>query len=200
MQVVLLERIERLGKMGDLVTVKPGFARNFLLPQNKALRATKENIAFFEKQRAELEAQSKDLQTKAEGMKKKIDGHTIILARQSSDAGVLFGSVTTREIAGLLSEKFDSITRHQIVLDAPIKARGVHEVPVQLHPEVRTSVKISIAPSEEEAQTQLVKKQEPKEEKKAASEVKAEKAAKEAEEKAEGEVPAEVKAVEATDA
>lgn len=194
MQVVLLERIERLGKMGDVVTVKPGFARNFLLPQNKALRATKENIAFFEKQRAELEAQSKDLQTKAEGMKKKIDGYALTLARQSSDAGVLFGSVTTREIAGLLSEKFDSITRHQIMIDAPIKARGIHEVPVQLHPEVRATIKISIALSEEEAQTQLTKKTEQKEEKKAASEVKAEKAAKAAEASAEAETVGEEKA------
>ena len=188
MQVVLLERIERLGKMGDVVTVKPGYARNFLLPKSKALRATKENISFFEKQRAELESKSKDLQTKAEGMKKKIDGHILILARSSSDAGVLFGSVTTREIAGLLSEKFDNVTRHQVILSAPIKAKGVHEVPVQLHPEVRAFIKVSIALSEEEAQAQLVKKSEQKEKNKEASEVKAEKAAKNAEAKAEAEV------------
>ncbi len=195
MQVVLLERIQRLGKMGDVVTVKPGFARNYLLPQNKALRATKQNIEIFEKQRAELESQSKDLQTKAEGMKKKIDGHIMVMARQSSDAGVLFGSVTTREIAGLLSEKFDTITRHQVVLDAPIKTRGVHDVPVQLHPEVRTTVKISIAPSEEEAHAQLAKKAESKkEETKEVSKVKAEKAAKEAEEKAETEAEAQADA------
>jgi large subunit ribosomal protein L9 len=201
MQVVLLERIERLGKMGDVVTVKPGYARNFLLPQNKALRATKANIEVFEKQRADLEAQSKDLQTKAEGMKKKMDGHVMIIARQSSEAGVLFGSVTTREIAGILSEKFEGVTRHKIILDAPIKAVGIHEVPVQLHPEVRTTVKISIAPSEEEAQAQLVKKQEPKkEEKKETSEVKAEKAAKAAKAKAEAEAVADDAAEEKADA
>lgn len=166
MKVVLLEKIDRLGKMGDVVTVKPGFARNFLLPKKKALRATDENIAYFEKERAAFEAESKDLATKAEGLKKTLDGQMFFVVRQSSEAGNLYGSVTARDIAALVQAKAPSVNHHQVVLEAPLKLAGVHSVTVRLHPEVTTSVIVSIAPSEEEAKNQTVKK-EKKTEKKA---------------------------------
>ena len=164
MQVVLLEKIERLGKMGDVVTVKPGYARNFLLPKQKALRATEENIAYFEKERAVLEAQSKDLQTKAEGTKKIVDGQVFLVARQSSEAGSLYGSVTTRDIAEIVSTKVEGLNHHNVVLEAPLKSSGVHVVTLRLHPEVFATVTLSIAPSEEEAKAQMEKKSEKKEE------------------------------------
>ena len=178
MQVVLLEKIERLGKMGDLVTVKPGYARNFLLPKKKALRATDENIAYFEKERAVLEAQSKDLQTKAEGTKKLVDGQVFLVARQSSEAGSLYGSVTARDIADIVSTKVSGLNHHQVVLEAPLKATGIHVITLRLHPEVLAKVTFSIAPSEEEAKAQMEKKPEAKKEA-------APKAAKKAEPKAE---------------
>jgi large subunit ribosomal protein L9 len=159
MKVVLLEKIDRLGKMGDVVTVKPGFARNFLLPKKKALRATDDNIAYFEKERAVLEAQSKDLATKAEGLKKLLEGKAFFVVRQSSDAGGLYGSVTTRDIAALVHAVDSTVNHHQVVLDAPIKSSGVHTVTLRLHPDVKTSIVVSIAPSEEEAKNQTVKKE-----------------------------------------
>jgi large subunit ribosomal protein L9 len=157
MQVILLERIERLGKMGDVVDVKPGFARNFLLPQRKALRATKEAIAEFEKKRAVLEMQSKDLALQAEGMKKTIDGQVFLVARQSSEAGSLYGSVSARDIADVVSQKLEHITRHHVVLETPIKTTGVYAIALRLHPEVLASVTVSIAPSEAEAKNLLEK-------------------------------------------
>jgi large subunit ribosomal protein L9 len=157
MQLILLERIERLGKMGDVVTVRPGYARNFLLPQKKALRATAEAIAEFEKKRAVLELQSKDLAVKAEGTKKMIDGHVFLLARQASDAGHLYGSVSARDIADVVSQKLDHITRHHVVLEAPIKSTGVYTIKLRLHPEVLATITLSIAPSEEEAKELLEK-------------------------------------------
>lgn len=168
MKVVLLEKIERLGKMGDVVTVKPGFARNFLLPKKKALRATDDNIAYFEKERAVLEAQSKDLATKAEGLKKILDGKAFYIVRQSSDAGHLYGSVTARDIAALV-QSAAPVHHHQVVLDAPIKSSGIHSVTLRLHPEVITSIIVSIAPSEEEAKNQTVKKEKKVEKPKEAS-------------------------------
>jgi large subunit ribosomal protein L9 len=157
MQVILLERIERLGKMGDVVDVKPGYARNFLLPQKKALRATNEAIAEFEKKRAVLEMQSKDLALQAEGMKKTIDGQVFLVARQCSEAGSLYGSVSARDIADVVSQKLEHLTRHHVVLETPIKTTGVYAIALRLHPEVLASVTVSIAPSEAEAKSLLEK-------------------------------------------
>ena len=174
MKVVLLEKIDRLGKMGDVVTVKNGYGRNYLLPKKKALRATEENIAYFEKERAVLEAQSKDLQTKAEGKKKLIDGQAFLLARQCSEAGSLYGSVTTRDVAEVIKGKVAGLTHNNVMLEQPIKASGVHVVTLSLHPEVQANITLSIAPSEEEAKAQLEKKSEKKTEKKAEETPKAE--------------------------
>ncbi len=157
MQVILLERIERLGKMGDVVDVKPGYARNFLLPQRKALRATKEAIADFEQKRAVLEMQSKDLALQAEGMKKMIDGQVFLVARQCSEAGSLYGSVSARDIADVVSQKLEHITRHHVILETPLKTTGVYAIALRLHPEVLASVTVSIAPSEAEAKNLLEK-------------------------------------------
>ena len=165
MKLVLLEKIDRLGKMGDVVTVKPGYGRNFLLPKKKALRATEENIAYFEKERAALESQSKDLETKAEGTKKLIDGQVFLVARQSSEAGHLYGSVTTRDVAEIASTKVEGLNRHHVLLEAPIKNSGVHVITLRLHPEVTANITLSIAPSEEEAKAQMEKKPEEKKEK-----------------------------------
>ena len=151
MKIVLLERVEKLGKMGDVINVKDGFGRNYLLPQKKALRATKDNIAYFEKQKATLQAQSKDLQTKAEGIAKKISGVELIMIRQSSEAGNLYGSVSSRDIVKGLEEKEIMINHTMVRIEKPVKMVGVHEIKLILHPEVTTFIKISIAPSEEEA-------------------------------------------------
>ncbi|MFN7662292.1 MAG: 50S ribosomal protein L9 [Alphaproteobacteria bacterium] len=155
MKVVLLERIEKLGRMGDVVSVKDGFGRNYLLPQKKALRATAENIAYFENQRAALEEKSKDLQTQAEGLAKKIEKVKLLVIRQASEAGQLYGSVTSRDIAKYLAEKSISITHAQVRIDTPVKTVGVYDIKLALHPEVSTFVKISVAPSEEEAKKLL---------------------------------------------
>ncbi|UNM06133.1 MAG: 50S ribosomal protein L9 [Holosporaceae bacterium] len=151
MKIVLLERVEKLGKMGDVINVKDGFGRNYLLPQKKALRATKDNIAYFEKQKATLQAQSKDLQTKAEGIAKKISGVELIMIRQSSEAGNLYGSVSSRDIVKGLEEKEIMINHTMVRIEKPVKMVGVHEIKLILHSEVTTFIKISIAPSEEEA-------------------------------------------------
>lgn len=155
MKVVLLERIEKLGRMGDVVSVKDGFGRNYLLPQKKALRATAENIAYFENQRAALEEKSKDLQTQAEGLAKKIEKVKLLVIRQASEAGQLYGSVTGRDIAKYLAEKSITITHSQVRIDTPVKTVGVYDIKLALHPEVSTFVTISIAPSEEEAKKLL---------------------------------------------
>lgn len=155
MKIVLLERIEKLGRMGDVVTVKNGFGRNYLLPQKKALRATPENIAYFEQQRAALEEKSKDLQVKAEAMAKKVEKVRLIIIRQASETGHLYGSVTTRDIARQLEEHKITITHPQVRIDSPLKTVGVHDVKISLHPEVSTFIKVSIAPSEDEAKKLL---------------------------------------------
>ena len=157
MKIVLLERIERLGRMGDIVTVANGFARNFLLPKKKALRATTENIEYFQKERAKLEAVSQDLQTRAEGVAKKIADLKIILIRQSSESGILYGSVTTRDVAKEMALHGTVIQHSQVRIHHPIKTIGVHRILIQLHPEVGQEIIVSIAPSIEEAQAQLVK-------------------------------------------
>lgn len=151
MQVVLLERVEKLGQMGEVVTVKDGFARNFLLPRKKALRATKENLVRFEAQRAQLEARNLELRAEAEKVQVKIEGLSIIVLRQAGDTGQLYGSVTTRDIAdGVTAEGF-SVNRNQVALEHPIKSIGLHAVRLTLHPEVTTTITVNVARTEEEA-------------------------------------------------
>jgi len=154
MHVILLERIGRLGQMGDVVRVKDGFARNFLFPQGKALRATDENRKVFEKQRVQLEARNLELKAEAEGVSTKLDGQTFVTIRQAGDTGQLYGSVSTRDIADVVSSGGVTVDRRQILLDKPIKALGVHPVRVQLHPEVIVNVSVNVARSTEEAQRQ----------------------------------------------
>ena len=154
MQVVLLERIAKLGQMGDVVTVKDGYARNFLLPQGKALRANKSNLERFENDRAQLEARNLEQKSEAEGVKAKLDGETVIIIRQSGETGQLYGSVSPRDIAEALTEKGFNLERGQIGLDAPIKVLGLHETNVTLHPEVSSTVTVNVARTEEEAERQ----------------------------------------------
>ena len=151
MQVILLERIGRLGQMGDVVRVKDGFARNFLLPKGKALRATKDNRARFEGMKSQLEARNLEQQSDARGVAGKLDGQNIVVLRQASETGQLYGSVSARDIATLLTDSGFAVNRSQIVLNAPIKSIGLHVVPVALHPEVEVTIKISVARSADEA-------------------------------------------------
>jgi len=154
MDVILLERIEKLGQMGDIVSVKPGFARNFLLPQGKALRATNNNKALFDTQRAQLEAENLKRKEEAEAVAAKMDGMVVILIRQAGDAGQLYGSVTGRDIADAVTANGATIRRGQVVLHTPIKTIGLHDVRVDLHGEVSVTVTANVARSEDEAKTQ----------------------------------------------
>jgi large subunit ribosomal protein L9 len=154
MQVVLLERVEKLGQMGDVVTVKDGFGRNFLLPQGKALRATKVNMARFEEQRAQLEARNLELKKEAEAVAAKLDGQAFIMIRQASDGGALYGSVTARDMAEAATDGGFAIGRNQLVLDKPVKELGLHPVRVVLHPEVFATITINVARSRDEAELQ----------------------------------------------
>jgi len=154
MQVVLLERVEKLGQIGDVVKVKDGFARNYLLPKKKALRATKSNLAFFETQRVQLEARNLELRKEAEQVGAKLKGKTFILLRQAGDRGQLYGSVSPRDIADAVSAGGFSITRTQVPIDKAIKNIGLHEVSVVLHPEVRVHVTMNVARTEDEAERQ----------------------------------------------
>lgn len=154
MQVILLERIGRLGQMGDVVNVKDGFARNFLLPQGKALRATKANRERFEKERAQLEARNLELKSEASAVAGKLQGQSFIILRQAGESGQLYGSVTTRDIAEVVTEGGFSIERRQVLLDRPIKALGLHDVRVGLHAEVEPHVTINVARSPDEAARQ----------------------------------------------
>lgn len=154
MEVVLLERIEKLGQMGDVVQVKDGFARNFLLPRGKALRANKTNLARFETERAQLEARNLELKTEAGAVHDKLDGVSVIVIRQAGDSGQLYGSVSPRDIAQGLTGTGFSVERSQVVLDAPIKALGLHNVSVKLHPEVTSTVVVNVARTGEEAEAQ----------------------------------------------
>jgi large subunit ribosomal protein L9 len=152
--VILLERVARLGQIGDVVTVKAGFARNFLLPQKKALRATEANRVVFEAQRAGIEAANLERKADAQKAAEKIEGTTVVLIRQAGDSGQLYGSVSTRDIAEeLVAAKFH-VNKNQVVLDKPIKALGLHGVRVALHPEVSVSVRANVARSKEEAELQ----------------------------------------------
>lgn len=155
MEVILLERIERLGHMGDKVKVKPGFARNFLLPRKKALRATKQNLAYFESQRTQLEAANLKRRSEAEAVAKKVDGTKVVLVRQASDTGLLFGSVRPRDVADAVTTQGSvTIEAGQVKLDTPIKTLGLHKLRVALHPEVTVEVVVNVARSEEEAKMQ----------------------------------------------
>ena len=154
MQVILLERIGRLGQMGDVVTVKDGFARNFLLPQGKALRATKANRERFEKERSQLEARNLELKSEAGGVAEKLQGKSFIIIRQAGDSGQLYGSVTTRDISTAVTEGGFSIERRQVMLDRPIKTLGLHDVRIGLHAEVEPRVTINVARSPDEAARQ----------------------------------------------
>ncbi|MDP7101282.1 MAG: 50S ribosomal protein L9, partial [Rhodospirillales bacterium] len=147
MEVILLERIEKLGQMGDVVTVKPGFARNYLLPEKKAVTATTENKEHFESQRGQLEAQNLEQKSEAEKVGKKLDGQKIIMVRQAGDTGQLYGSVSARNIASGVTEAGFSVDHHQIKLLNPIKMVGLHLVQVALHPEISVSVVINVARS-----------------------------------------------------
>ena len=154
MQVILLERIGRLGQMGDVVNVKDGFARNFLLPQGKALRATKANRERFEKERAQLEARNLELKSEAEAVAAKLKGQSFIVLRQAGDSGQLYGSVGTRDIAAVVTEGGFSIERRQVMLDRPIKTLGLHDVRIGLHAEVEPHVTINVARSADAAARQ----------------------------------------------
>jgi large subunit ribosomal protein L9 len=154
MQVVLLERVEKLGNMGDVVKVKDGYARNFLLPKKKALRATKENIERFERERSSLEAKSNETKSAADRIAEKLSGQSFIVIRQAGESGQLYGSVNTRNIADVINEAGFVVGRSEVALDRPIKALGLHPVTVTLHPEVKVSVTINVARSADEAARQ----------------------------------------------
>ncbi len=154
MQVILLERVAKLGQMGDVVDVKPGFARNYLLPQGKALRASEANIARFEEQKAQLEARNLETRKEAEALAEKLDGQQFIIIRSASESGALYGSVTPRDAATAATEAGFSVDRKQIVLTGPIKELGLHTVSVVLHPEVTVEIKLNVARSAEEAELQ----------------------------------------------
>lgn len=153
MEVILLERIERLGQMGDVVNVKDGFARNFLLPKNKALRANSENLEFFEKEKINLEAKNLKLKTEAETISEKINVNNYVIIRQASDTGQLYGSVNSGDIKEKLVEEGFIIEKNQVVLDRPIKEIGHHEIKVKLHPEVTSKISIYITRSNDEAES-----------------------------------------------
>lgn len=154
MQVILLERVAKLGQMGDVVNVKDGFARNFLLPQGKALRATEENVKRFEAEKAQLEARNLETRKEAEALAAKLDGQKFVIIRQASESGSLYGSVTPRDIAEAATGAGFSVDRRQVTLSRPIKELGLHEVTISLHPEVDVTVVVNVARTPEEAELQ----------------------------------------------
>ncbi|MEE8455965.1 MAG: 50S ribosomal protein L9 [Limibaculum sp.] len=158
MEIVLLQRIEKLGQMGDVVSVKDGYARNFLLPQGKALRATKSNLVRFETERAQLEARNLEQRGEAEAAAAKLNGQQFVIIRQASEAGSLYGSVTSRDVAEIATEGGFTIERGQVVLDRPVKELGLHPVRVVLHPEVAATISVNVARSKEEATLQATGK------------------------------------------
>jgi len=154
MQVILLERVAKLGQMGDIVDVKPGFARNYLLLQGKALTASKENVDRFEAQKADLEARNLETRKEAEALAQKVEGEQFVVIRQASDGGNLYGSVTTRDAANVATENGFSVDRKQVIIRQPIKELGLHEVELHLHPEVIVTITLNVARSPEEAELQ----------------------------------------------
>ncbi|MCR9220833.1 MAG: 50S ribosomal protein L9 [Alphaproteobacteria bacterium] len=153
-QVILLERIEKLGQMGDVVAVKPGFARNFLLPQGKAVRASESNMKQFEAKRAQLEAENLERKKDAERVAEDLDGLSVVIIRAASDTGQLYGSVNARDIAQAITEAGVTIARTQVMMEKPVKTLGVFDFRVKLHPEVIVDVQINVAQSQEEAEAQ----------------------------------------------
>ncbi|MEM6386195.1 MAG: 50S ribosomal protein L9 [Pseudomonadota bacterium] len=154
MQVILLERVAKLGQMGDVVTVKDGYARNFLLPQKKALWASEANVKAFESDKAQLEAQNLETKKEAQAMADKLNGQQFVVIRQASDGGNLYGSVTTRDAADAATEAGFTVERRQVLITSPIKELGIHKVAVTLHPEVDAEIELNVARSEEEAELQ----------------------------------------------
>src|SRR5499433_3639891 len=152
MEVILLERVAKLGQMGDVVRVKDGFARNYLLPKGKALRATKDNRSRFEKMKVELEARNLEQKGDAEKIAQKLDGQSFTVLRQAAEGGQLYGSVSPRDLVALVSEKGFAISRAQIALNTPIKTIGLHKVLVALHPEVEVTINIAVARNADEAE------------------------------------------------
>jgi len=151
MEVILLERVAKLGQMGEVVRVKDGFARNFLLPRGKALRATKENRSRFDNMKVDLEARNLEQKGEAEKIAKKLDGQAFTVLRQAAETGQLYGSVSPRDIATLVSEQGFALSRNQIAFNTPIKAIGLHKVPVTLHPEVEVTISVTVARNADEA-------------------------------------------------
>lgn len=158
MDVILLERVSKLGQMGEVVSVKEGYARNFLLPQKKALRASKANVEAFEQQKAQLEANNLETRKEAETIASKLNGQTFIVIRSASDSGALYGSVSTRDASDAATAEGFTVDRKQISLTAPIKYLGLHDVNVQLHPEVAATITLNVARSPEEAELQAAGK------------------------------------------
>ena len=154
MEVILLERVAKLGQMGEVVNVKQGYARNFLLPQGKALRANAANLAKFDAEKAQMEARNLETKKEAESLAEKLDGQQFIVIRSAADAGALYGSVTTRDAAEVATEGGFSVDKRQVVLTGPIKELGLHNVEVNLHPEVQATIQLNVARSEEEAELQ----------------------------------------------
>ncbi|PPR61088.1 MAG: 50S ribosomal protein L9 [Alphaproteobacteria bacterium MarineAlpha4_Bin2] len=154
MEVVLLERIERLGQMGDVVKVKPGYARNYLLPQKKAMRATKENLVQFESGRQQLEADNLQRRDEAQSVADRLKGLRVVVIRSAGESGQLYGSVNARDMAEVVTEAGFRVTRQQVIAEQPVKALGFHEFCIRLHPEVEVSVTANVARSQEEADTQ----------------------------------------------
>lgn len=158
MHVILLERVAKLGQMGEVVDVKPGYARNYLLPQGKALSASKANVEAFEGRKSQLEAQNLETKKEAEAMSEKLNGQQFIIIRSASDAGALYGSVTTRDASDAATAEGFTVDRKQVVLIAPIKYLGIHDVSVVLHPEVEAIIELNVARSPEEAELQAAGK------------------------------------------
>jgi large subunit ribosomal protein L9 len=153
-ELILLERVEKLGQMGQIVKVRPGFARNYLLPQKKAMRATKDNLAYFETQRAQLEANNLARKTDASAVAAKLEGLQVVLIRQAGESGQLYGSVSARDISDAVTAAGFTVDRQQIVLDRPIKTLGLHPLRLMLHPEVAVTVTANVAQSAEAAEMQ----------------------------------------------
>ena len=158
MQVILLERVAKLGQMGEVVSVREGYARNFLLPQGKALRASEANIKRFENEKAQLEARNLETKKEAESLAETLDGQQFVVIRSASDAGALYGSVTPRDAAEAATEAGFSVDKKQVILNAPIKELGLHDVTVAPHPEVHVTISMNVARSEEEAELQAAGK------------------------------------------
>jgi len=157
MQIILLERVAKLGQMGEVVNVKPGFARNFLIPQGKALRATKQTLADFDRRRVQLEANNLKAKEEAQKLASKVDGQSVVILRQASETANLYGSVSPRDIAAAFTEAGITLDRQQVRMEEPLKTLGVHRVTVALHPEVEVTVTVNVARTQEEADIQAGK-------------------------------------------